>query len=338
MAFVNNTKWASNIKLTKQDRILLHELELNGRQPLSQLAKKLRMSKQSVHYRIQKFVDSGAILSFEAIINFSKLGFIDHEVWIQIGDVDSKKRREFEDFLIKHERVNWLITSGGTFDYAISILAENPVDFFSVFSQILNRYPGFVKSYHLTIGREIQSYPRFHLTSDTDQKRPQRALSEGAPKRHGCDPLDFAILDTLSTNGRISILSLAKKLKSAPNTIRKKMQRLEKEGVIAGYRAVIEPTKIGFQNYELLISVADPSLETEREFQTYCQSNPYIRFMLKLIGKWDLDIVFEAENNEHYYEILAEIRRRFGSRIREFQAVQVFKILKFHYFTMPRTI
>jgi len=59
------------------------------------------------------------------------------------------------------------------------------------------------------------------------------------------DELDLAILAELENNARIMISELARRLTSPPSTIRDRIQRLEDDGVINGYTAIINPEKLG---------------------------------------------------------------------------------------------
>ncbi len=59
------------------------------------------------------------------------------------------------------------------------------------------------------------------------------------------DELDLAILAELENNARIMVTELARRLDSPTSTIRDRIQRLEEDGVISGYTAIINPEKLG---------------------------------------------------------------------------------------------
>ena len=59
------------------------------------------------------------------------------------------------------------------------------------------------------------------------------------------DALDSALLSELAADPRTPILELASRLKVARNTVQARMKRLEELGVIAGYRAILDPVKMG---------------------------------------------------------------------------------------------
>ncbi|MEM3400165.1 MAG: Lrp/AsnC family transcriptional regulator [Candidatus Micrarchaeia archaeon] len=60
------------------------------------------------------------------------------------------------------------------------------------------------------------------------------------------DKKDERIIFELLKNARISFTELAKKLGITETAVRKRVKKLEEEGVILGYTALIEPSRAGF--------------------------------------------------------------------------------------------
>jgi DNA-binding Lrp family transcriptional regulator len=68
------------------------------------------------------------------------------------------------------------------------------------------------------------------------------------------DDLDRAILLLLSEDGRLSNLELARRVGLTPAPCLRRVQRLEREGVITGYRAILDPVAAG-QGFEVIVAV-----------------------------------------------------------------------------------
>ena len=61
-------------------------------------------------------------------------------------------------------------------------------------------------------------------------------------KLHGAlDTFDRNILDVLTTNGRISVTDLAKRIGLSKSPTQARLRRLEETGIIRGYRALYDP-------------------------------------------------------------------------------------------------
>jgi len=76
------------------------------------------------------------------------------------------------------------------------------------------------------------------------------------------------ILRELQTNARISNIDLAARVGLSPSACLRRVQELEKSGVIAGYRAVLNPAAlgIGFIAY-LAIGLGDHTLPSQLAFE-----------------------------------------------------------------------
>lgn len=82
------------------------------------------------------------------------------------------------------------------------------------------------------------------------------------------DNIDAAILRELSKDGRVSNLTLAERVGLSPSACLRRVQELEKRGVITGYRARLDPAQTG-RNYVVYVAVglAEHSKEAQLTFE-----------------------------------------------------------------------
>lgn len=64
----------------------------------------------------------------------------------------------------------------------------------------------------------------------------------------GLDRFDQAILRVLAGDGRISIADLARRIGLSKSPTQTRLRRLEADGVITGYRALIDPIRLGLDH------------------------------------------------------------------------------------------
>lgn len=69
---------------------------------------------------------------------------------------------------------------------------------------------------------------------------------------HGVDALDRAIIDELVRDGRLTNQELAQRVGLTPAPCLRRVRRLEADGVITGYTAVLDPAALG-RGFEVLI-------------------------------------------------------------------------------------
>jgi Lrp/AsnC family transcriptional regulator, leucine-responsive regulatory protein len=78
-------------------------------------------------------------------------------------------------------------------------------------------------------------------------------ITEKLPKydKHGLlvfDDFDRKILAILGTGGRLSMTDLAKQIGLSNSRTQTRLKRLETEGFILGYRALLDPIRLGLDH------------------------------------------------------------------------------------------
>jgi Lrp/AsnC family leucine-responsive transcriptional regulator len=61
------------------------------------------------------------------------------------------------------------------------------------------------------------------------------------------DPLDLRIIEELQENARLSLAELGRRVGLSAPAVGERLQRLERDGVITGYRADVDPRALGLE-------------------------------------------------------------------------------------------
>jgi Lrp/AsnC family leucine-responsive transcriptional regulator len=77
------------VTIDLKDRKILYELDLDARQSLTQIGKKVGLKKDVVSYRIKRMQDEGIIKNFWAAIDTFKLGYQVYRIYINFQYVSS---------------------------------------------------------------------------------------------------------------------------------------------------------------------------------------------------------------------------------------------------------
>ena len=99
------------------------------------------------------------------------------------------------------------------------------------------------------------------------------------------DRYNSRILQELTSDGRISNIELADRVGLSPSACLRRVQELEKSGVISGYRAVLDPQAIGigFIAY-LAIGLGDHTLPSQLEFEKAMAESDAVRECHNITG------------------------------------------------------
>ncbi|MGW6226643.1 Lrp/AsnC family transcriptional regulator [Cellulosimicrobium cellulans] len=76
------------------------------------------------------------------------------------------------------------------------------------------------------------------------------------------DAIDRRILAELQHDGRLTLTELAERVRLSVSPCHRRLRALEREGVIAGYRAVLDPGALGM-SFEALVFVTMRSADRE---------------------------------------------------------------------------
>ncbi|MCH0540188.1 Lrp/AsnC family transcriptional regulator [Streptomyces sp. MUM 203J] len=98
------------------------------------------------------------------------------------------------------------------------------------------------------------------------------------------DAIDRAILRELQKDGRLSNQELAQRVGLTPSPCMRRVRQLEQDGVIRGYRAVIDPEAVN-RAFEVLVSIeVKRDREVVEAFEAALQDIPDVVEAYRLFG------------------------------------------------------
>ena len=104
------------MELNLKDKKILYELDKNSRIGITELAKRVQMSKESLHYRLNKLIEEKIILKFHTVPAHYRFGTIDYKVYLRLQDISKTSYDQLIDFLIKNKDVFWVTPCNGRCD------------------------------------------------------------------------------------------------------------------------------------------------------------------------------------------------------------------------------
>lgn len=121
------------------------------------------------------------------------------------------------------------------------------------------------------------------------------------------DRHDQLILRLLASDGRMSLTDLAKGIGLSKSPTQARLRRLEAAGVITGYRALINPIRLGLDH----VSFVEVKLEDTREralsaFNAAVQKMPAVEQAHMIAGSFDYLLKIRTQSMAEYRRVLAE--------------------------------
>lgn len=122
------------------------------------------------------------------------------------------------------------------------------------------------------------------------------------------DKLDKELILELQESDALTpkVTEIAKKLGKSTTTVHSRIKRLERQGVIKGYRATIDPKKIGKEVDVFYFIKAGRGGETyeEDEIAKKLKEHPNVKAVYNTMGEWDLMVEFVGKDSAEYLEFV----------------------------------
>ena len=131
------------------------------------------------------------------------------------------------------------------------------------------------------------------------------------------DEIDFAIIDKLTEDARMSFRKIAQELGVSPDTVMHRYAALQKEGAIRGSTIVVDPKKIGYEAMAVFVIDTSPAHILARQNNPADSSlihMPNIIVATKSVGDHDLLAIGVVMSFEHLIEVRNDIARIPGVR------------------------
>ena len=119
------------------------------------------------------------------------------------------------------------------------------------------------------------------------------------------DALDRQVLLALQADGRMSNLALARSLGLSPSAMLGRVRRLERSGVIRGYRAVIDPAALDVTVRAFVLArLREHSEQSIRSFEEGIQNVPGVRACYHVTGQFDMVVELAVRDLDHLSQLI----------------------------------
>jgi Lrp/AsnC family leucine-responsive transcriptional regulator len=117
------------------------------------------------------------------------------------------------------------------------------------------------------------------------------------------DELDLALLRSLADNARQSQRALAKQIKMSPPAVADRLARLERSGIIRGYRVDVDWAALGYPVVVYLAVTAGAGMDLS-EIIRAIRALPEAEDMTVVTGSLDLLVRLRVRDHAHLRELL----------------------------------
>lgn len=121
------------------------------------------------------------------------------------------------------------------------------------------------------------------------------------------DRFDLAILRVLQTDGRIPAVELARRIGLSKSPTQARMKRLEEAGIITGYRAILDPIRMGQAHVAFVeVRLSDTREAALQAFNKAILAIPEVEQCHMIASRFDYLLKVRTSDIQDYRRVLAE--------------------------------
>jgi len=317
-------------KLDLTDRKILHELDFNSRQPVSIIAKKLKLSRDIVNYRMQSFLKEKLLMKCYTIIDISKLGYAAHKNFIRFQNITEAKEKEFIKLIQKNPNVVYSASYDGRFDVVVSLWSKNVEELAEHLKELDAKFGNFIAEREIVSIITGEYCVRDYLI-DKKTYTKRKYFFGSVPQKVKIDEIDKKILVELGENARISSVEIASKLNLSADAIAKRIKKLEQRGIIQNYNIVPNEEIYPFTHYKILVALHNANEQKEKKLEEYCRQNKNIWYFCKCLGSWNFEIDLDVSSRDEFRKFLRDFKISFFDIIKDYSVLTAFRTNKYNF-------
>ncbi|MEM7463946.1 MAG: Lrp/AsnC ligand binding domain-containing protein [Pseudomonadota bacterium] len=121
------------------------------------------------------------------------------------------------------------------------------------------------------------------------------------------DPIDIKMLAALQENGRITVTELAEKVHLSKTPCTERVRRLEREGYISGYRAMLVPERVGLSCLVFVqVTLERTTTDVLDRFNEAVSMIQEVEAAHMIAGGYDYLLKVRARDMTHYRKVLGD--------------------------------
>lgn len=121
------------------------------------------------------------------------------------------------------------------------------------------------------------------------------------------DPFDRRILAALVEDGRMSVTDLSARVGLSKTPCQVRLRRLIDEGYIEGFRAILNPAKLGLDHVAFVeVKLSDTREQALEEFNAATRRIPEVEECHMIAGRFDYLLKVRTADIKRYRQVLGE--------------------------------
>jgi Lrp/AsnC family transcriptional regulator, leucine-responsive regulatory protein len=305
------------LKLDKKDKKILAILDMGARLPLTQIAKKVQLSREVVNYRIKQLEKKKIIENYYVALDTTKLGLIYCRIFLKYRQMTKEKEQQLLQYCNTSKTITWVALGEGKWDITIVLLAKNLEKIEETYDNLSTEFGKSFQNPYLTIAFAIHHFKHNYLYDTKDKTN----LVLGKRPTKTYDKLDLNILNTLKKDARMSLIDLAKKVNTTAKVVQYRIKKLKEEKVILAFRTKINTKLLEHDHWKVFLTLQNMTKQKEKQLYSYFQFHPSVIYITKPMGMHNLEFEVMVKSTNELHEFIRTLKVEFGEIIVDYDTM-----------------
>jgi DNA-binding Lrp family transcriptional regulator len=301
---------------------------------VAEVAKLTGYSQSIVRHTIDKLRER-KILNRQVYMDVYRLGLSYSTLFFSLMPTSKKETNRLVHYLKNSPRVSYFVALGGDFDFCVDICVRETLELLDFMQELSGEFGALFNTKAHQALLSLTDYP---VDVVGGGRKCKKTLGFGLSnqKRVVVDQIDHELLSLLSKNPEMESREVAKTLGISNSTLYYRVQRLEKTGVICGYRYLADVSAFGLQSFVHCVYLRGVSKKLRNLLIEFCENTPCITYHLECAGTWDFEFGSSVYTAHEVMSVVHEIQHRFDSAIAKVNTIPLFLYHKVSKYPFPR--
>jgi Lrp/AsnC family transcriptional regulator for asnA, asnC and gidA len=330
MRYLQSVPETHKLKIDLKDKKILSILAENARIPLTQLCKRVALSRDAVDYRIKNYEKEGLIQGYRTIIDISKFNYDNYHLFVKLNNPSKEIEQKIIERLKKLNFIRAILKFTGDYDLEIAMITKGVQDLndkISIINSILHKVVQDIEI--LTITKTITSrvFPKNFLTEEKVKE-----IIPKNKKEYTVDKKDVEILKIISEDALKSLVDISSKVKISADSVTYRIKKMIESKIIIKFVPILNSSSLDLGAYTLLLNVTNLNKEKEDRVKEFLENNKSVHWCAKSIGRFNYIIYLLVKDTEELQQTLVNLRSLFPGEIDKLNLLITHELYKYVYF------
>ena len=135
--------------LNETDKKILKALSTDSRINIINLAKKTKLTRDIINYRIKKLIQNKIIIQYRCYLNLNNLGIKHYKIILRTKNLNEKSEKEMKSYLTSHKKATQFLKLIGSWDLEIEFETESEDELYDIFNKFRKKFSNLIRDFDI---------------------------------------------------------------------------------------------------------------------------------------------------------------------------------------------